>query len=233
MNFQHFLDERLNFAIYLYDSAVPPFEEIKRKINENEPPYEECRHPEDDGSEPMFLEQWEQADLAVDVLGMTCLGQVQIALNTFLREFTLRSFGQEALDSVGQMKQKSWLGNYRAAYETNPDLDWKNSGANLELLEEVVLTRNDFQHNAELLTQYTFQDKKHQEKYPDSSFLHPTWRTILRDRRLYVTREKLVDATDAVRTLAEYLDEALLNAQCKARVKARSEAKATIPAVSA
>jgi hypothetical protein len=77
-------------------------------------------------------------------------------------------------------------------------------------LEEIVLTRNDFQHNADLLSPYTFQDEKHKEKYPNSSFRHPTWSALLlRNSRLHVNRGQLVAAVEAVRILANYLDDAL------------------------
>ena len=217
MNFQHFLNERLNFALFLYDSTVPQFEEIKRKIETEDAPYNYSRHSGDESDEPLFQAEWEQADLGVDVIGMTCLGQVQIALNTFLKEFTKRAFGQKTLDQIPLMKQKSWLANFRAFYATNPDFEWANSGADLGLLEEVILTRNDFQHNTDLLNPYTFQDDKHKEKYPDSSFRHPTWSAIFpRNARLYVTREKLDGATEAVRILAKYLEYALPIARQKA-----------------
>jgi len=223
VNYPHFLNERLKFAIYLYDATVPQFEEIKRKIEADEPPYQSYRHPEDDNSDPPFLEEWEQADLAADALGMACLGHIQIAFHLFLKEFTAHAFRPDALKMVSQMKQGSWFGNFRAFYATATDreFDWKNSGVDLKFLEEVILTRNNSQHPDDLLSPYTIQDEKHRETHPDSSFRHPTWSANF--PRLFVSREKLVAATEAVSKLAKYLDDALLSARWG---KGRQERKA-------
>jgi hypothetical protein len=46
MDLLHFLATRLEFILQLYDSAVSPFEETRRKIDAGEPPFEDNRNPE-------------------------------------------------------------------------------------------------------------------------------------------------------------------------------------------
>ena len=210
MNLLHFLDERLNFALYLYDSTAPRFLEIARKIEAGEEPFVDRRHPDDPDPEPAYLEEWERADLAVEVVGMSCLGLVQSALHAYLKKFV----GKDLLGPIKQMKQGSWVENFKAAFGTDPDFDWAGSGVDLSLIEEIVLTRNSFQHGDDLLTVYTFQDDKHAAKYPTSHFGHATWRKgYFRNARLTVTREKLVASVEAVRTLCRFLDDARYKAR--------------------
>jgi len=75
----HFVNERLKFTRYFYESTVAVFEETKRKIEAKEPPYADTRDPEYGADEPAFLGEWEDADVAVDVVGATCLGLIQAA----------------------------------------------------------------------------------------------------------------------------------------------------------
>lgn len=203
-----FLDDRLKFVSYLYDSTVPPFQEIKRKIEEHEDPYDSYRHPEDEDDEPPFQEEWERADLAIDVIGMSCLGLVENALHLYLTQFVKEVGGKELLNRVCQMKQKGWFAKFRALFATDPDYDWATSGADIDLLEQINLTRNDFQHNGDplLLLPCTYQDKKHAERFPNSAFRHSTWPpSLFRNARLVVTRDKLEASMRAVRILAEHL----------------------------
>jgi hypothetical protein len=110
------------------------------------------------------------------------------------------------LDQVSKMSQGNWLANFRALFATDPDFDWTNSGADLELLEEMVLTRNSFSHTEELTTPYVFQTNKHAEKHPESRFRDPKWPTsFFRNSRLHVTRGQLDASILAVRTLCSYL----------------------------
>ncbi len=48
-----------------------------------------------------------------------------------------------------EMGPKSWFGNYRAFFGEYLKIDWAASGADLDLLEQVILMRNDFTHNIE------------------------------------------------------------------------------------
>ncbi len=210
MNYPYFLEDRLKPILYLYDSAAPIYEEIKRKIDSGEAPYDATRHPDDESDEPLFLEEWEQANAALDLLGMSCLGHVQTALHVFLHHFTEGMWGAKALGAVSQMKQKSWLANFRALYATDPSLDWNNSEADLGFIEEMILTRNTSQHGGELYSTYTYQDERHREKFPDSSFGDPNWlgHSVVHGTRLLVTGEHLHQAAEAVRTLARFLDSA-------------------------
>ena len=83
LNLQYCVDSRLKFVSCIYDSAVAVFLETKRKIENEEDPYVDRRPPEAEGE--MFLEEWEQADVALDVLGMACIGRSSSCFTPSLR----------------------------------------------------------------------------------------------------------------------------------------------------
>jgi hypothetical protein len=104
--------------------------------------------------------------------------------------------------------QKSWFGNYRLLFEKYLEIDWAASGADLRLLEQVILARNDFTHNTDLLSLNSFQTSFHSEKYPDSVFADLRWKDVVFKNRtpLIVPSEALKRSIQELRKLGEYLD---------------------------
>jgi hypothetical protein len=206
MDLLYFLDERLSFISYFYESTVSVFQETMRKIEAGEPPYKDTRNPEDAG-EPAFLTEWQDADAAANITGASCLQLLQSTFHSFLKEY-LKQIGQKHLiPQVGEMKQKSWFRNYRALFLEVLGIDWSKSGAGIGLLEQFILTRDDFTHNLDYSSLFVFQSSTHASKYPDSAFADPKWPApMFREARLIVTREVLEKATAALRRLCEYLD---------------------------
>ena len=142
--------------------------------------------------EPLFLEEWERANAAVDLLGMSVSRARPTALNVFLRHFTEGMWGKDALAKVKRMGQKSWLANYRALYATKPSLDWNSSGADLGFIEEMILTRNTAQHGGDLYSTYTFQDGDTGTNSRNRhSAIQTGWAMVSFSARLLVTRERL------------------------------------------
>src|SRR5579863_8061892 len=121
MDLHYFLDARLKFIEELYDTAVEPFEEIKRKIEAHEHPYVDTRNPED-YDEPAFILEWQQADDSVMVIGHWCLCMVQATLHAYLKEFIrqpLRWGNPKRLSSeLGKKKKKgrNWFECFRLVF---------------------------------------------------------------------------------------------------------------------
>jgi hypothetical protein len=61
-----------------------------------------------------------------------------------------RSFGRQLLDRVSQIKEDGWFLKFKALFATNADYDWANGEADLGLIEQLCLTRNDFHHSRRL-----------------------------------------------------------------------------------
>jgi hypothetical protein len=63
MDLLYFLRARTKFVRYVYQTTVPQFDEIQRKIEAGEEPFVDRRYWEAD--EPAFLAEWEEADPVV------------------------------------------------------------------------------------------------------------------------------------------------------------------------
>jgi hypothetical protein len=83
MDVLFFLKERTNFIRFYYDAASKPFCEIKRKIEEREPPFD--NPPDDESGEPPNLEDWTQADEAQEILGRTCISMPSASLQLYFK----------------------------------------------------------------------------------------------------------------------------------------------------
>lgn len=206
MDLAYFLSERLKFVAYFHSAITAHFQEVKNKIEAGEPPYVDTRNPEY-ADEPAFLEEWQRADAAMTITGAACLDLLQSTFHEFLDQFMVESGNGEITPHLNEMGKKSWIGNYREFFERYLEIEWTTSGADLDLLEQAILTRNDFTHNVDLFSFEAFQTPFHSKKYPDSAFADPRWKELFPDRiRLTVPTETLQRAIESLRTLCEYLD---------------------------
>lgn len=96
------LTTRLEFVKYFYATSAHPFIEIKRKIEAVEEPYVDRRDPEW-ADEPAFLCEFENADLAAELVGVSALALVQSLFHAFLERSTVELGGQELLKDVSKM----------------------------------------------------------------------------------------------------------------------------------
>jgi len=195
------LTQHLEFAKYFYATSVQPFNEIKRKIEAGEEPYIDLRDPEWI-DEPAFLREFEDADLAAELVGVSAMAFVQSVFHAYLRRM-VGALGQGALEQVSKMRKGSQLQNYRELF-LQYDIDWAASGVDLDFLEQSVMTRNDFAHNIDLLSAYVYPDAKHGEKYPASAFRDPAWGPDI--PRITVTDQTLGAAIESVLAVATHIE---------------------------
>lgn len=152
--------------------------------------------------EPAFLREFEQADIAAELVGLSALAFVQSIFHAYLERAVRELGGKELLERLSQMKKGSWFQNYRELFR-QCNIDWSDSGVDLDFLEQAVLTRNDFMHNVDLLSAYIFQGGKHLEKYPTSVFREEAWADL---DRITVKESTLHATIDTVLALAKYIE---------------------------
>jgi hypothetical protein len=128
--------------------------------------------------EPALLEEWEKADAAMNVTGAACLDLLQSTFHAFLGGYMNQIGNKQVIPELNKMGQKSWFGNYRAFFAQYLQIEWTGSGADLDLLEQVILTRNDFIHGIDLPSFNAYQTQFHADKYPNSAFVDPRWKTL-------------------------------------------------------
>src|SRR5580704_5157459 len=121
MDLLYFLNRRLAFVQKLYDSTVGPFEERKRQIEVGEAQYVYAGDPDDYDGDPPFLEEWQEADDSVMVIGHWCLCMVQASLQTYLQE-SISPYGSywwkpaALMAFLGRKKADSKFQRYRVLY---------------------------------------------------------------------------------------------------------------------
>jgi hypothetical protein len=214
MDLLSFLRRRLDFVSHLHDGAISPFVEKEGKIEAGEEPYEDLRNAEfGDVSEPPFLDEWLEAHESCEIIGMWGLCMVQQALKSYLEEYLAQlqsdyyrkhpKFG----DLVSQKRAPGWFERYRLFFLEDLKVDWHQSGVNLDDLEHLNLTRNDFTHNVDLRDTGTYQIKAHAERFPKGMFVDQLWgESKIMGGRLRVDRETLKHAIQIVLTFCEYLE---------------------------
>lgn len=77
MDLCFFLKERTKFIRQFYNNASLAFDEIKRKIEQEEEPYVQ---PYSENEEPAFLEEWIKAEESLHVLGYSCISMLSASL---------------------------------------------------------------------------------------------------------------------------------------------------------
>jgi hypothetical protein len=203
MDLVHFLKEKLHVADYLYESAAPLFEEIHRKIGEHEPPYLYTGDPEDYCGDEFYTE-WSDAENALAALGASCLAIVQQAVHAYMKAWVLEIGGKNLWEA--KLPGNGWFGKCRYILQV-AQIELQPCAAEIAIIEQGILARNDFIHNDDLLDEMTMQSEQHKRKYPKTIFADPRCATELTDwTPLRVTRESLKEAADAVGRLCEYVD---------------------------
>ena len=210
MDLLYFLTRRLEFIQRLYETAVAPFEETQRKINAAEEPYVPSFDPDDWSGDPPFLEEWQEADESIMVIGHWCLCMVQSALNIYLRD-SISPIGWHWCDAsvlsglLGNKKGKSKFERYRRLFLEDLDIDWAKGPVSLPDLEQLNLTRDDLIHNVDMMSLSVQRDEKHVERFPNGLFTDELWRGLDSDR-VRIDKKQLAHACDLVRSFCAWID---------------------------
>jgi hypothetical protein len=214
MDVLYFLRERTKFIRWFYEAAGGPFVETIRKIEARESPFDDPPYSED--GEPPFLEEFIEADTALEVVGRTCVsmlsGSLQLYFSTWERELRVTWKPGEKKKAF----ESGFIRGYRACFEEVLNASWNDCPANLEILEQVTLARNRDQHPDHIHTMSVSHSHNDRTKYPNLFFVSET------ERRLYcegsladiawmtppvsVSRDNLIAAIDQVEMLAEWLE---------------------------
>ena len=225
MDYLHFLRKRTDFIRQFYVEAASPFVERKRKIEQSEEPFDQTHGAEED--EPAFLEEWGEADEAIDVLGQFCISMLSSSLHLYIEEWIselVARAGAKQLSDLGiglpadatykvEFK-KGWINGYRV-YCAILGVDWTKGPSDLTILEQIVLARNTVQHSTDITSVRARQSEHDATKQPKAFFADALELAMfdrssighfIRPARLNVTQDKLFAALDEVKRFCEWLN---------------------------
>lgn len=146
MDIEHFLKSRTAFIRYFYENAVRPFNEIKIAIENKQEPY---IPPYSEDGEPPFIEEWMDGEQGVETVGHACISMLSSSLQLFLKSWVTRLENAHGMKFNVNFKKKGWFHGYKQIFN-ELELPLSQSGANLDLIEQITLARNRVQHPEEL-----------------------------------------------------------------------------------
>jgi hypothetical protein len=213
MDLLWFLRRRLDFGDRLYDQTTAPFQETIRKINAGEPPFEYVGDPDYVGSDPPFLEEYQQAAESIEVIGHWCLCMVYASLRAYLEEYLAemaRDYRQAFEDLPARLaskKAKSWFERHRLLFLDEMGIDWRKGPVKLEDLEHLNLARDDVTHNVDVMSIYAYQTERHAARYPKGLFIDDLWSRLNLGGRIRVGRDELSQALGMGGDFCAWLEE--------------------------
>ncbi len=182
MDILYFFRERTRFIWYFYKNSAVAFDETKRKIDSEEEPFDNPPYSED--GEPPYLEEWIEADNALEVLGRTCITMLSVTLNLYFETWE-KEFGIPwDKDKRKHAFKKGYLNGYRAYFEHISGRSWDDCPADLGLLEQMILARNRDQHPEDITSMHVRYVDKDITRFPSPFFMRDDERQLLEELSL-------------------------------------------------
>ncbi|WP_287308303.1 hypothetical protein [Mesorhizobium sp.] len=234
MDLSYWMRQRTDIIRLFYDKGRVPFEQLKRDIEEEvrpwEPPY---FNPDTDDPEPAFLAEWTQADQTRELVGMLAVSLLADTLSLYFveleREIGIAFVDQKeraALFKLGKVEA------YRQIIRHVMGDAFKYCPVRFDVIEQVILARNDFAHGQDFISFQTTHNQRTVERHPNPFFTNanehlvggdmPEWRRLT----IEVSREKLMAAIDEVEKLADWVhrnDEAVWEWRARMRATKASD----------
>ncbi len=214
MDVNYFLLQRTQFIRHFYDAATAPMIETKRCIDNDLPPFDDP--PYDESGEPAYLEEWLQADAEVEVVGRTAISMLSESLKQFFATTERESLQgvrpcQQAFPST--FSKQGFVAGYLACLGDTFGIDWKQCPADLAVIEQVVLARNDSQHQGDLVLTHVEHSARTRERFPRPFFMRPDEPPFddnpnsFMSPSIHVNRDSLMQAVAEVERFCEWLQE--------------------------
>lgn len=214
MDVFYFFNRRLEFIRQFYDTASAPYVECKRKIEDEEEPFVP-QHSED--FEPTYLAEWIEADESLHVLAYSCISMLAAALHLYLETWVSQSRVPVDEEVKKSFKKLGWFPGYKTHYSQRFKIDFNVCPENLQLLEEVVLARNRFEHPPSITsirTKYSDWDLK---KLPHPFFVNEREAALFADAEegerawfipptLHASEDQLLAAITVVESFAKWFE---------------------------
>lgn len=211
-----FLKQRTAFIRRHYETAAPPFREIIRKIEAEEAPYEP---PYSEDGEPAFMEEWTDTSQSLDFLGSACVSMLSDSLKLYFKTWE-DQLGLECQKSKPkEFKKDGFVGGYTECFKDVLKLDWKDCPADLKLIEQIVLARNDAQHHQSITDMAARHSQNTRQKHRLPFFLSEHEKQLIASGpnqgyrwlgvSLVVSEASLFEAIRQVELLCDWMEEPL------------------------
>ena len=160
-----------SFIRFYYDESAKPFRELQQKIELGQAPFDNPPINEKEDFEPPFLEEWSDANTAVEILGLSCISM----LSDFLKLY-FNTLGNSVIGfCLGEQEKATatkhgFVAAFKAALSQILDTDWADCPVRFDVIEQVVLARNRAQHGGDLTSFHVSHDENGLSRHPRPFF---------------------------------------------------------------
>jgi hypothetical protein len=184
---------------------------------ENElPPFNNSPYSED--AEPPHLSEWMDAEAGIELVGRSCVALLSDALKIYLNTLRTHVIGFTFTEYENALGRRiGFVGMYKQALGEIFDTDWRDTGVNFEVIEQVVLARNRVQHGDYLMSYQIRHDPRTLSKYPNPLFANALEVTAWEDAgsgeesllapSLRVSKETLFTAISEIEKLTDWIEQ--------------------------
>ncbi len=208
MDLDCFFKLRTQFIKQHYIQCRKNFDEIKHLIEAELPPYiPPFFNPDFDDCAPPFIDEWLDANLSINVVGLSCLSMLSNSLKAFLAE-TERHFGYKLLTNNSKKKtfKKGFLNGYKTVLGDVLSTNWSDCPVNFDIIEQIILARNDVEHSGDITSFRPSHGKKAIKKHPDLFFKNDSASDVPWFKSdIVVTEEKLLGAIEEADKFISYI----------------------------
>ncbi|HDR8943151.1 TPA: hypothetical protein QDB15_000079 [Burkholderia vietnamiensis] len=216
MDVAWFLNQRLDFIRQLYARSSSPFVDRRTKIENEEEPFVP---PYSEDPEPAFMVEWQEANDSIDVLGHACLCMLASALQAYLQTRVRLHCKELSPEDRKRVFKKGWVRGYDLIFTEAFKIPFADGPVPIDVLEDIVLTRNSIQHDLEITTNRP----KHADRKPGAARsvfldarevelldrLDPDAQTWLAPPMVHVSQASLEATINTVERFVAWLDAAI------------------------
>ncbi len=223
MDVLFFFKRRAKFIRYFYTESSNPFHEIKQKIGDGDPPFDSPTYNE--SGEPPYMEDWVEAENALEVLGRNCISMLSASLKLYFIAWESKLDIKCKSEYGTVFRKKGPLHGYRECFGDAFKIPWQECPVNLDVIEQVFLIRNKDQHPDSITTLSVSYTDSEAKRLDSLFFVGEAEKSVIDDTEMdnplplffsifaavRTSREKLFEVIDQVELFAEWLEEHMLS----------------------
>ncbi|SHJ95040.1 hypothetical protein SAMN02745911_3792 [Aureimonas altamirensis DSM 21988] len=173
MDLSYFMRERTALIRLFYTKCRLPFDEMQQEIEAEVPPWEPPPfNPDYDSPEPAFVEEFMQAEHARELVGLFAVSLLADTLKGYFEELQRDLCIEFKDDKARRAHFKAGpVEGYRQIIEHVMGEAYASCPVRFDLIEQVVLARNNFAHNTDFVIFQTAHNRKTLKKHPNPLFV--------------------------------------------------------------
>lgn len=215
MDIVYFLKQRTKLIKFYYDNSVEPFREIQRKIDLGLQPFDMPEY--DESGEPPYLDEWMDAETAVQLSGVACISMLSDTLKLYFRSLERRVIGfVVSSDFKAFAKKNGFVEAYKGCLGEILKTDWSDCPVQFNVIEQVVHARNRGQHGDDITSVDIAHDLNMLAKHPQPFFASELETKVWNEHggggssifapKIEITRENLFAAIAEIEQLADWIE---------------------------